>query len=74
MVDGKPNVEVVYSIVGGKPLLKLGMRFKKQNLYKVINMFYGEDKIKSTWIKFEQICMHTTLYCIIVSKQYACKL
>jgi len=57
MVDGKPNVEVVYSIIGGTPQLKLGLRYKKQNLYKVINMFYREDKIKSTWIKFQHLCI-----------------
>ena len=65
MVDGKPNVEVVYSIIGGTPQLKLGLRYKKQNLYKVINMFYREDKIKSTWIKFQHLCM----YAIFVSYQ-----
>ena len=58
LVDGKPDIEIIYSIIGGKPQLKLGLRFKQQNLYKVVNMFYREDKIKSTWIKFQQICMY----------------
>ena len=58
LVDGRPNVEIVYSIIEGQPQMKLGLHFGKQNLYKVINMFYREDKIKSTWIKFQRICMY----------------
>ena len=57
LVDGKPNVECAYTIIAGQPHLKLGLQFDKQNLYKVINMFYREEKIKSTWIKFQHICM-----------------
>ena len=61
LVDGRPKVEIIYSVIGGQPQLKLGMYFKRQNLYKVVNMFYREDKIKSTWIKFQHICMYIVL-------------
>ena len=54
-------MEIVYAIIGGSPQLKLGLRFAKQYLYKVINMFYREEKIKSTWIKFQHICMYLFL-------------
>ena len=60
LVDRKPNIEVLYFIANGVPILKLGFDFKSQYLYKVVRMFYGEDKIKSTWIKFSRICKYKT--------------
>lgn len=57
LVEGKPSVEVIYYIHDGQPQLKLGLQFNNKHLYKAINMFYREDKIKSTWIKFRRICM-----------------
>ena len=65
LVDGRPSVECVYSVVEGHPYIKCGLEFYDLNLYKAINMFYREEKIKSTWIKFQFICM----YAISVSIQ-----
>ena len=60
LVDGRPKVEIIYSIVGDQPQMKVGLFFRGQNLYKVVNMFYREDEIKSTWIKFQHICKYIT--------------
>ena len=63
-MDGKPVIEVIYHIVNGVPMLKLGFQFQNQYLYKVIRMFYREDKIKSTWIKFKKICKYVLVHFI----------
>lgn len=56
MVEGKPIVEVIYYIHDGQPQMKLGLQFSDQYLYQAVNMFYREEKIQSTWIKFRRIC------------------
>ena len=56
LIDGKPRVEVVYFMLNNQPELKIGFHFENQYLYKVVSMFYGDDKLKSTWMKFKSIC------------------
>ena len=54
--DKTPKVEILYQIMNGQPHLKLGIHFQKQYLYSIANMIYGNEQIKSTWIKFQDIC------------------
>ena len=57
-IDGIPEIEVLYFLPEGKPQLKVGFAFRDQYLHKVVHMFYGDDKIKSTWMKFGMICKY----------------
>ena len=56
LVEGRPNVEVLYYMTKEQPQLKVGFQFKSKQLSKVINMFYGEEKMTSSWMKFSEIC------------------
>ena len=59
LVEGKPNVEIIYDIPRKEePYLKIGFEFRGQGLSNVVDMFYGEKKVSSTWIRFSEICKH----------------
>ena len=73
-MDGNPSIEVIYFIDNGEPMLKLGFEFQNQYLYKVVRMFYEEDKIKSTWIKFKRICKYTLVLFYENERRHWCEL
>ena len=58
LVEGKPHVEIIYTIGNEQPQLKVGFQFRARQLYEVVDMFYGKEKITSTWIRFREICKY----------------
>ena len=56
LVEGRPNVEILYYMAREQPQLKVGFQFKAKQLSKIITMFYGEKKMTSAWMKFSEIC------------------
>lgn len=61
LVDSQPLIEVIYFLKGGEAQLKLGLEFQNQHLHKIVDMFYGEEKIKSTWLKFKMTCKYWSI-------------
>ena len=59
LVEGKPNVEIIYHVPKkAEPYLKIGFVYRGIELSTVVDMFYGEKKMSSTWIRFAEICKH----------------
>ena len=48
-------MEIHYYLPGGNPALKVGIQFKSKLLHEAMNMFYEEEMMKSTWMKFKNI-------------------
>eukprot|EP00794_Sanderia_malayensis_P008625 gene8625-9555_t len=56
-VVGERNVaiEIIYYFDTNGPQLKVALLYKNEYLHKVVNRFYGVEKMSSTWMKFEKI-------------------
>eukprot|EP00794_Sanderia_malayensis_P008627 gene8627-9557_t len=56
-VAGEKNVaiEVIYYLDPNGPQLKVAMLYTNEYLHKVVNQFYEEDMMSTTWMKFERI-------------------
>ena len=62
MVDGKPEVEILYFTSNEDHVLKIGLYFIGEWLYKIVDMIYGKEMMKSTWMLFREtgnICVFT---------------
>ena len=54
MVDRNPEVEILYFTSNEDHVLKIGLYFFGQLLYKVVDMIYGREMMKSTWMRFKE--------------------
>ena len=55
MLEGKPNIEMVYFTQGNQRKLIVALQFNGKSLHEVVNLFYGKDMMKSSWMRFKQI-------------------
>ncbi len=57
-VEKRADIEILYYMEESGPQLKLAMVFHKAYLHSIVNMIYGDDeKMESTWMRFEKIGM-----------------
>ena len=52
MVGGKPEVEILYFTSNEDHVLKIGLFFSWEWLHKIVDMIYGKEMMKSTWMLF----------------------
>ncbi len=50
-----PAVEILYFLDRGGPQMKVAILYKNEYLHNVVNTLYGEEKMRTTWMRFEKI-------------------
>eukprot|EP00794_Sanderia_malayensis_P008626 gene8626-9556_t len=53
--ESRVAIEIIYYLDTSGPELKVAMLYRDEHLHKVVNQFYGEEIMSTTWMKFESI-------------------